>query len=1041
MPDARPARDPGAGAALGEREDRCRALAAALAKRVQESRCLRAVSAAIDEASEPGESCRAVAGLVLAGLRYPESACARVTVAGQQHATPGFRETPWGLSAEIRMGQRAVGAVEVCYLEPKPAADVGPFFTEESELLTAIAARIGARFQRYEAEEALRRGETRFRALLENSTDVVTVIAPDGRMTYTSPSIQRVLGYAHEELVGGDAFGRVHPEDLPSVQRVFAAAVADPSRPASATFRYRHKDGSWRYFETVATNLIHDPVVAGLVLNSRDVTERVRAEEASAESERHYRDIFDGSNDTIMIAGMDGRILEVNEVGCERLGRSGEELRRMTLMELDSPEFAATAPDRIAALRSTGRAIFESAQLHADGHAIPVELSARIVEYGGAPAVLGIARDITERKAAEAALAFKNILLSTQQETSLDGILVVDDAGAILSLNRRFVELWGLADEVIASRSDERAMASVLDQLADPDGFVARVAELYAHREERTHDEIALRDGRTFERYSAPMLGADGRYFGRVWYFRDITDRKQAEEALRRSEAEHRGLIENATIGIYRSSPEGRFLMVNPALVAMLGYDSTEDVLRLDIPRDVYVDPKLRGALINSYTRGAATVREVEWKRRDGSHISVRVTAHHIPGPDGEIACYEVLAEDVTQQRHLEEQFRQAQRLEAVGRLAGGVAHDFNNILTAIIGYSELLLEDFTAGDTRRGRVAEIRSAANRAAALTRQLLAFSRKQVLQARVLDLNAVVGGLDEMLRRLVGEGVKLEMVLDASLGRVKADPGQVEQILLNLAVNARDAMPDGGRLTIETANAVFDDAYAQAHVGSTPGRYVMLAVSDTGSGMDAATQARIFDPFFTTKEQGKGTGLGLATVYGIAKQSGGNVYVYSEPGRGATFKVYLPRVGEPVEAGRRTPAGQPAAEGRETVLLAEDDPSVRGIISATLAQHGYRVLAAPDGETALETARAEPGEIQLLLTDLVMPGIGGRELAEAVGAERADLRVLYMSGYTDDVVVRHGVLEAGVPYLQKPFTPAALASMVRAVLDDVRPAAAR
>ena len=419
--------------------------------------------------------------------------------------------------------------------------------------------------------------------------------------------------------------------------------------------------------------------------------------------------------------------------------------------------------------------------------------------------------------------------------------------------------------------------------------------------------------------------------------------RRRDEDALRRSESSYRELVEKARYGIYRSALSGRFLMVNPALVAMLGYDSAEQVLALDIGRDVYADPAERERLI----REAPGEAEVTWKRRDGKRITMLLASQAVPGPNGEIEGFDGIVEDVTERRSLEVQLRQAQKMEAIGQLAGGVAHDFNNILTAIIGYSEMLFEELDAGDAKRRPVEEIRAAAQRAAALTGQLLAFSRKQVLQARVLDLNVVVRGVETMLRRLLGEDVKLEVSRGAELGAVRADLSQLEQVLVNLAVNARDAMPRGGRLTIETANVVLDETYAREHEGASAGRFVLLAVSDTGSGMDAEIRSHVFEPFFTTKEQGKGTGLGLSTVYGIVKQSGGYVSVYTEPGRGSTFKIYLPRVDARVEAPDLVPAGLTAKGGRETVLLAEDDVAVREIVSAVLKDKGYHLLEAPDG----------------------------------------------------------------------------------------------
>jgi two-component system cell cycle sensor histidine kinase/response regulator CckA len=412
--------------------------------------------------------------------------------------------------------------------------------------------------------------------------------------------------------------------------------------------------------------------------------------------------------------------------------------------------------------------------------------------------------------------------------------------------------------------------------------------------------------------------------------------------------------------------------------------------------------------------------------------VTVQLSVRAVRGRGGEVEYYETFVRDVTEQRRLEGQLLQAQKMEAVGRLAGGVAHDFNNLLTVILSYGDLLLEDLPRDAPQRDDVAEIRQAAVAASALTRQLLAFSRQQVLEPRVLDVNAVVAGTEKLLTRLIGEDVRLTISLATTVGLVKVDPGQLEQIIMNLAVNARDAMPQGGRLTIETGDVEMDETYVRGHPLAHAGHYVMLAVSDTGVGMDAETQARIFEPFFTTKEVGKGTGLGLATVYGIVKQSGGFIWVYSEPGHGTTFKVYLPRVDEPVSPAAA--AAPPAAGGAETVLVVEDVAAVRTVAREMLERRGYTVLEAPDGESALRLAGKHRGEIHLLLTDVVMPGGSGRALADRLLALRPGMKVLYMSGYTDDAVVRHGILEAGIAYLQKPFAPDSLTRKVRAVLDQ-------
>jgi PAS domain S-box-containing protein len=759
---------------------------------------------------------------------------------------------------------------------------------------------------RKQAEEALQASETRFRSLTEHGMDLVTILGPEGRVVYVSPSVTRLLGYGPLEMVGQVAFDHLHPDDVAHMREAFARASEGDTSEIREEFRFRHKDGSWRVLESVVTNLLSEPTVAGLVINSRDITERRKAQETLRQEQFLVTMLLESVTDSIYFKDAESRFIRINHNLAKLFG-------------LSDPA------------QAVGKTDF----------------------------------DFFARQHAQAAL-------ETEREVIRTGRPAVDIEE---------LETW-----------PDR-----------PDTWVSST--------------------------KMPLRDATGSVVGTFGISRDITQRKRGEEALRHSEADYRGLVDNAPLGVYRSTRGGRFLTVNPALVSMLGYDSAEELLRLDMARDVYADPEVRSAVIRE---GRPHV-EVEWKRRDGKHILVQLSSREIPGPEGMGECYEGMVQDVTEQRSLENQYRQAQRLEAVGRLAGGVAHDFNNILTAISGYSDLLLEEMEPADPKRQDVEEIKAAAFRAAGLTRQLLTFSRKQVLETRVLDLNGVVQNLEKMLQRLIGEDVKLEVSPGSALGAVRADPGQLEQVIVNLAVNSRDAMPGGGRLTIETANVDFDETYAREHVDARAGRYVMLAVTDTGIGMDAETQSKIFEPFFTTKELGRGTGLGLSVVYGIVKQSGGSVWVYSEPGRGATFKVYLPRVDEPVEADEMEPAIQVVPGGAETVLLAEDDPSVREIVADVLTRKGYRVLRAPDGQTALEMARAVPGEISLLLTDLVMPGMTGRELAEALTAARPSVRVLYMSGYTDDAVVRHGVLAEGLPYLQKPFTPGALAFKVREVLD--------
>jgi len=520
---------------------------------------------------------------------------------------------------------------------------------------------------------------------------------------------------------------------------------------------------------------------------------------------------------------------------------------------------------------------------------------------------------------------------------------------------------------------------------------------------------------------------------------REATDRRarrESETALRASEASYTALVEQAPVGIYRSTPDGRFLSANSALARILGYSTPQELLALDMARDVYADADERRRLVaqDTYTNQVYEELEATWKKKDGTRIRVQLSVRASRKPDGHVEFYEAFVRDITNQRQLEAQLAQAQKMEAIGRLAGGVAHDFNNLLTVILSYSDLLLEDLPAASSDREDVTQIRKAAQGASELTRQLLAFSRQQVLQPKVVDINGSVSGIERLLTRVLREDIKLACTLATDAGMIRVDPGQLEQVIMNLAVNARDAMPGGGLLTIETANVDLDADYLRAHPMAKPGPYVMLAVTDTGLGMDAATQARIFEPFFTTKDVGKGTGLGLATVQGIVQQSGGFIWVYSEPDHGTVFKIYLPRVDEAPSQDAVTNADD--VRGTETILIAEDVPAVRAVTREMLKRYGYHVLEAADGLTALQVAADYKDTIHLLLTDVVMPDLSGRDLAERFKTLRPAMKVVFMSGYTDDAVVRHGILQEGIAYLQKPFTPVSLAKKVRVVLGARR-----
>jgi PAS domain S-box-containing protein len=513
---------------------------------------------------------------------------------------------------------------------------------------------------------------------------------------------------------------------------------------------------------------------------------------------------------------------------------------------------------------------------------------------------------------------------------------------------------------------------------------------------------------------------------------------RAAQEGLRRSEQNFRSLVTNAPYGICRVDARGYLLDINPALVRMLGYETSQELVGRNLST-LYADGQ-QWFLLTDYFRLLRTFDNLvaEWRRKDDSTTVVRLSGHAITD-EARTITYELFTEDVSERRALEQQLRQSQKMEAIGRLAGGIAHDFNNLLMVISGYSEFLLERLGPDPALRGPAKEISAAAERATALTRQLLAFSRKQMLAPKVLDLNAVVTENLKMLTRLIGEDIDLVMIPGAELGPVKADPSQVEQVILNLSVNARDAMPQGGKLTIETANVTLDETYARIHSPLRAGDYVMLAISDTGVGMDSETQTRIFEPFFTTKGP-KGTGLGLSMVYGIVKQSGGYVWVYSEPGKGTSFKVYLPRVTDAGElVADSLPASAPTVdrEALETILVVEDEANLRRLTRQFLENRGYTVLDAADGAGAVEICVAHQGTIHLLLTDVIMPGMNGRELAKRVSEIRPNTKVLYMSGYTENAIGHNGTLDKGITLLQKPFTLQALQAKVREVLDQKLP----
>jgi PAS domain S-box-containing protein len=825
------------------------------------------------------------------------------------------------------------------------------------------------------------------------------------------------------------------------------------------------------YTENVRFNEKQKEILTFVSRHVATAIERKRSQAAGRESETKFRTVAETAQAGIYMYDQSG-FLYVNPSAERIFGYAREELLAMkdpwtTLLQ---PEYRELGRQRTQA-RLRGEAVPSRAEFGSitkQGEERWLDFSVGVADFQGRPVNLATVVDITERKIAERLQAALYRL--------------ADAAGSAGDLADFYQIVHGIVSELMDARNFYVALHDPVTSLIsfpyvrDESGSIPSSRKLkrgmteYVLRTQRPvladRSEIerlhrageVQQSGAPCESWLGVPLKKEDNTFGvlvvqsyspNVRYGereKDILsfvsqhvaaaiERKRSAEALRLSEARYRQQVQGAVYGIYRSTVDDHFLEVNPALVSMLGYDSAQELLALRLSRDVYADAEERSRLIRNY-RHSQRVENVEtrWKKKDGTPIEVRLSGRAVLDEEGEAVGFEMIAEDITERRSLEQQLRQSQKMEAVGRLAGGVAHDFNNLLTVIKGYSELMLEQTAAGGPLRAEAEEINKAAARAAGLTRQLLAFSRQQVLAPKILDLNAAVGNMEEMLRRLLGEDIELSTVLGPKLGQVKADPGQVEQVIMNLAVNSRDAMSRGGKLTIETANVALDENYLREHGGVKPGSYVMLAVSDNGAGMDEETRSRIFEPFFTTKEMGKGTGLGLSTVYGIVKQSEGYIWVYSEAGHGTTFKVYLPRVDESAEESQKMAALGTGDRGTETILLVEDEDGVRALVKQVLSRQGYTVIETRHGREALKECERHTGPIPLLLTDVVLPQMSGRELAERLKTLRPDIKVLYMSGYTDDAILRHGVIDQETAFLQKPFTTTVLTRKVREVLDQ-------
>jgi two-component system, cell cycle sensor histidine kinase and response regulator CckA len=775
------------------------------------------------------------------------------------------------------------------------------FTIHDTHFMQAVANVLATALDRARGEEKLRRSEEYFRSLIENASDIVTVVGENGVFQYASPSVQRVLGYAASELLERNAFDFVHPQDIAVVAEALARAIQHPATPQSAQFRFRARDGTWRLLEAVGQARAEHGSSARLIVNARDVTERRRQERALRESKERLRTVV-----------------------------------------------------------------------------------------SGAPLVL----------------------------------FALDGQGVFTMVEGRGLEALGVRAAMLVGRS-------AFDLYADFPQALADVRRALAGETFSSTVEVL---GVVFETWYSPVRDSDGTVAGVIGVGTDITERRRAEEALRRSEESHRALVQHASYAIYRSSLEGRFLSVNPALVAMLGYESADQLLAVDMPTDVYEDAAERTRLLARFSDRDAVIDgvEVKWKRRDGQRILVRLAGRAVRRSDGTIECFETIAQDVTERRALEEQLRQSQKLEAIGQLTGGIAHDFNNLLTIILANAQLLTKAIPATlEDAHADLRDVTAAALRGRVMVKELLGFARRSSLELQPVQLGGLVSDLSGFLRRILPADVEIVVYGGLDLPDIRCDVHAAEQILFNLATNARDAMPNGGVLRIETSRVHLSEEQRAGCGAQSAGDHVCLAVEDTGVGMDADTRARMFEPFFTTKEKGKGTGLGLATVYGLVKQHGGGLEVDSQIGKGTRFRIYFPLATERA-APQRPHADEPEPQGgSETILVVEDDDQLRRSAKRVLEEAGYQVLTAADGLEALEALRHSPG-VRLVFSDLVMPRLGGRALYDAARREGRTVPFLFASGYSSDPNRSSG-LDPAVALLHKPWTERDLLKRLRDILD--------
>jgi PAS domain S-box-containing protein len=748
-------------------------------------------------------------------------------------------------------------------------------------------------------------------------------------------------------------------------------------------------------------------------------------------SDAVFRALTESSPDGLVLVDQEGHIALVNLQTEKLFGYRREELLGRPIEVL--------VPQRLHGRHRGHRAGFmghpqvrpmgaglELYGLRNDGTEFPIEISLSPIQAADGLLICAAIRDITDRKRIEERL--RRLL-----DSAPDAMVIAGPDGRIVLVNTQTEKLFGYRREELLGQPVEVLV---------PERFWSHHRH---HRESYTNNPQARPMGAGSELYGlkkdgtefpveislSPQHTDEGILVSST--IRDITERKRVDNALRQSEANFRAMIEG-TYGVYRATREGKLLAVNDALVKMLGYSSQNEVLALNLATDIFNEGEYTPLMFEQPgTRKQFAKLEARWKKRDGTVIPVEISGRAVRDDKGALLYFEVIAENISHVRGVEQRLRHVQKMEAIGRLAGGIAHDFNNVLGVIVAYSEMLVEKVRDNSELSPLVMAISNAVERGSTLTRQLLAFSRQQVLEPRVISIAEHLEKTREMLARVIGEDIQLKILAGDSTLRVKVDPTQLEQVVMNLVVNARDAMPDGGRLTIETSEFEVDEEYCGRNPEARLGRHIVIAVSDSGCGMTPEVLSRLFEPFFTTKEHGKGTGLGLATVYGIVKQSGGHISAYSEVGRGTTFKVYFPVTEEHAQVPDQPKVERAVPRGDETILLVEDEESLRSVTHEYLSNKGYRVIVAEDFQKAVEASESSDRRIDLLMTDVVLPGASGPKLADRLGASRPDMKVLFVSGYTADALVHGDLHRTDFAFLSKPFSLNTLARKIRSILE--------